>query len=429
MGLMTGALIAGYVGDIIGRKKMLFASAALSASSVLIAYFSDTLPTADGRRGLFFLAKMCQGITIGALCATTQIYMSETVPGPLRASVLATFPIFQLAGQMIGSVVIQARMEIPGKISYRVGLATMWIFGIMPVILSIFLPESPAWLLRKGKLEKARRSHARIEGTKFDPEAIVSFTRLQSAIAREEKEKSGIKEYLACFKPDNRRRTLIVCFANIVPELFGLTLIGGAPYFLQTVGVSHSQSNLFFMAGIIIALGGNLVSLWSLSKLGRRTLMFWSLLAVTTLWGVSAAIGTATKGTASQWSTAIGLILVTLSGSLGCWPTSYVVGAESSSLRLRAKTQGIGWFVSGAYSMAMGFTLPYIYNTDAANLGAKTGFVMMGFAAFGTIVTWFLVPEMKDRSQEELDRMFDLGLSARQFSKWEGSVSKPLTEV
>lgn len=116
------------------------------------------------------------------------------------------------------------------------------------------------------------------------------------------------------------------------------------------------------------------------------------------------------------------MMIVTMVCGLGIWPASHVVAAETSSLQLRAKSQGIGWFVSGIASGVFSIILPYIYNADKGNLGAKTGFVMAGIAAVGVVATWLAVPEMKGRSPMEIDRMFALRLPTRSFKTWRSDV-------
>jgi len=104
----------------------------------------------------------------------------------------------------------------------------------------------------------------------------------------------------------------------------------------------------------------------------------------------------------------------------GAWPASYVVASETSTLRLRAKTSGIGWFVSGGVSAGMGSGLPYVYSPDAANLRAQTAYVVAGFTAVALVISFFFVPEMKGRTALEIDRMFEMGLPAREFRHWGG---------
>lgn len=112
------------------------------------------------------------------------------------------------------------------------------------------------------------------------------------------------------------------------------------------------------------------------------------------------------------------MILVVLVNGLGAWPASYAVSSETSALRLRARSQGIGWFSYSLASGVMSFVLPYIYNPDSGDLRAQTGYVLSGSCIFGLVVAWFLVPELKDRSIVEIDQMFTLQLKTREFRGW-----------
>ena len=103
---------------------------------------------------------------------------------------------------------------------------------------------------------------------------------------------------------------------------------------------------------------------------------------------------------------------------LGIWPVSYVVGAETSSLRLRAKTQGLGWCFGALAQGAFVIGLPYAYNLDQGDLRAKAGFIIAGFSTIALVSVWTFVPEMKDRTAAEIDVMFEQRLPTRQFKHW-----------
>lgn len=115
-------------------------------------------------------------------------------------------------------------------------------------------------------------------------------------------------------------------------------------------------------------------------------------------------------------------MLIIFTAALGVWPASYVIAAETSSLRLRARTQGLGWTVNGISGVAFGFSMPYVYNPDALNLGGMTAYIFVFFAGLALVLSWFFLPEMKDRSIGEIDKMFELGLRARDFKGWYGGV-------
>ena len=112
------------------------------------------------------------------------------------------------------------------------------------------------------------------------------------------------------------------------------------------------------------------------------------------------------------------MIIIIVVCGVGVWPCSYAIGAETSSLHLRAKAQGIGWLTQGASAALLGFLLPYIFNPDQGDLGAKTGFFYAGLCVIGFVVSFFYVPEMKGRTPDEIDRMFELKLGARAFKTW-----------
>ena len=115
------------------------------------------------------------------------------------------------------------------------------------------------------------------------------------------------------------------------------------------------------------------------------------------------------------------MAVITVSG-LGSWPASQVISSETSSLKLRSQTLAVGWFSAGVSTGVFAIVLPYIYNPDKGNLRAKTGFVMMGIATVGFALVWLFVPEMKDRTPMEIDRMFALRLRTRAFKNWQSDV-------
>lgn len=115
------------------------------------------------------------------------------------------------------------------------------------------------------------------------------------------------------------------------------------------------------------------------------------------------------------------MMLVVITAGVGAWPASFVVKVETSALRLRAKTQGVGELFHNIASIVFNLVLPYMYNPDAGYLRGKMGFVYGGICLFTAVVTWWIVPEMKGRSVLDIDHMFSLGLKAREFKKWEGN--------
>jgi MFS family permease len=118
-----------------------------------------------------------------------------------------------------------------------------------------------------------------------------------------------------------------------------------------------------------------------------------------------------------RWTAASMMITIIICG-IGVWPASFAISAEASSLQLRSKTQGIGWSVAAVVSTISGLCLPYVFNPDQGNLRGKTGYTYAASCLIGLVISYFIIPEMKGKSANEIDRMFEEGISARQFQKW-----------
>ncbi|OKP05948.1 Maltose permease MAL61 [Penicillium subrubescens] len=415
---MIGAIFGGHFQDRGGRRLALATGSFLSAIAVAMCYVADLPDDMDSRRGLFLAGKLFQGICIGILLCVVQTYMSEVLPVLLRGPIIAFLPIFTLLGQLIGSIVVYTSLKHKDATSYRICFASQWPFSAVPFVLAALLPESPTWLVRRGRLDKALKAQKRLDTAHIDSAAIVDEIRTSILVEEEERK---TQTYMDCFKGIHKRRTLIVAFASALPQLFGLQLLANASYFMQIVGMGSSNSLIFLILGIGLGLIANVVSLWALNGFGRRFLCLATLGTSVVLW-LAMGIAGCFAGVVTIWYTAVTMMIVTMVCGLGIWPASHVVAAETSSLQLRAKSQGIGWFVSGIASGVFSIILPYIYNADKGNLRAKTGFVMAGFAAVGMVATWLTVPEMKGRSPMEIDRMFALKLPTRSFKQWRSDV-------
>jgi MFS transporter, SP family, general alpha glucoside:H+ symporter len=103
--------------------------------------------------------------------------------------------------------------------------------------------------------------------------------------------------------------------------------------------------------------------------------------------------------------------------------SSAAVAGEVSASRLRAKSVGIGYTFSCIVSIIWNVVLPYLFNSDEANLGGNIGWIFFGMGLIMFVLVFFYVPETKGRSFDELDRMFERRIPARAFAKCDLSQS------
>lgn len=95
------------------------------------------------------------------------------------------------------------------------------------------------------------------------------------------------------------------------------------------------------------------------------------------------------------------------------------VAGEISSVLLRSKTMSVGISFQYLCNTIWLIVLPYLFNSDQANLGGLIGWIFFGMGLVMIIVIWFEVPSTKGRTFEELDAMFEEKVPARQFVAWQ----------
>ncbi|KAG9204370.1 hypothetical protein G6514_001444, partial [Epicoccum nigrum] len=241
------------------------------------------------KRAVFFLAKTIQGFSVGGIMVTIQTWLSEVVPTDLRGPFMALLPIFKLVGQLIGAGVSLAVVDMDEKLAYRVCFGTQLPFSGILTVCAIILPESPVWLLRRNLSESdasARRAMMRLyqHDKSYNFEEV--FADMKRVVQIEAGEESAENDsYLTCLKGTNLRRTIIVVFAEFIPLLFGLQLLGSSSYFMQQIGMVPKLSLVMQVLGVACGMIACCITFYTLSKIGRRKLMILSLASISVLWG------------------------------------------------------------------------------------------------------------------------------------------------
>jgi hypothetical protein len=92
---------------------------------------------------------------------------------------------------------------------------------------------------------------------------------------------------------------------------------------------------------------------------------------------------------------------------------AYVLLGETSSMGLRAHTTALATATQSVLGVVMNVAIPYMVNPDEGNMQGKVGFVFGGLAAIATIGSWFLVPELKGRTNREVDILFARRINPR----------------
>ncbi|KAH7117439.1 general substrate transporter [Dactylonectria macrodidyma] len=420
IGFMIGSVINGWVADRVGRKISMMAGAVVTAGGIAVVYTCDMSETMEHRRGAFLAGKIVIGMGLSMMATTCLVYNSEIMPPKLRGVSLSLFQFQLVLGQLIAAVV--AGSQIPEglqRISYRVCFATQWSMAGAAFVAAIVVPESPAWLLRRDNIEGARKSFSRLVGPAHVEAAMVA---LQTTLEHEKQEQQNAVEvsWAESFRGQNWRRLRIIIYASVVQQFHGLSFVANGTYFMIIAGLSPTKA----ITVLELASGLSLVAIiisWVLTNyVGRRRSILGCTAFLALIW-LSVGIAGFYTSQAALWYMGIMINMVMVFFNVGAGPVIPIIVAETSSVRLRAKANALGFLCNGLASCAFNLFVPYMFNSDEGNLGGKTGLFFSGLCIIACLVLFFELPEMKNRTYLQLDEMFENKVKTRQFRKYKTS--------
>jgi SP family general alpha glucoside:H+ symporter-like MFS transporter len=413
VGEIIGLFINGIVSERIGYRYTIL------GCLVLIAGFTAIFFTAQNVQTLLVAEILC-GIPWGVFQTLTVTYASEVCPVALRGYLTTYVNFCWGLGQLIAIGVIRAMLDRDDHWAYRIPFALQWMWPVPLFIGIAFAPESPWWLVRKGRIADAKRSLLRLTSldrdTGFDADETISM--MVHTTNLEEKITSGAS-YLDCFKGVNLRRTEIVCMTWAMQNLSGNSFSNYSTYFLQQAGLDEKSSYSFAMGQYAINMVG-VFGAWFLMSigLGRRTMYLYGLCGLCIMLFIMGFLGLtpSAQREASAIATGSMMIVWALVYQLTVGTVCYSLVAELSTRRLQIKTVVLGRNAYNIVGIANSVLTPYMLNPSAWNWGNYAGFFWAGICFCCIIYTYFRLPEPRGRTFAELDMLFEHGISARKFA-------------
>ncbi|KAF8225461.1 hypothetical protein L208DRAFT_1425435 [Tricholoma matsutake] len=403
VGTLVGALAGAPTADMLGRRYAMVVECVLFIIGVTIQI------TTKYAWQQFAGGRFVSGLAVGALSAAVPMYQAETAPARIRGTLTATYQLFITFGILVAYCISIATRNMSGAGSWQtvVGIGLAWPFVLGIGIL--FMPESPRWLARQGRIEEARHSLARSHGIPRAEEQSnrllqVEVEELKSNVEYERHLKGG---WLDCFKPQNM--TLYRTILGMILQSF--QQLTGANYFFYygaTIFTSVGLADSFLTQVILGAVnfGCTFGGLFVMQRYGRRIPLI-----VGGLWQSTWLFVFATAGTLKvpQDNPAIGKLMIVsaclfILGYAMTWaPGVWILTGETFPTRTRAKQGALAAASNWLWNFLLAFFTPFIVSA----INFKYGFIFAACNLASAIFVYFFLYESADLSLENVDRMYN----------------------
>jgi len=403
-GTFFGALLGAPTADYVGRKWGIILANLVFCVGVAMQVGAKAIP-------LFVVGRVFAGLGVGLVSCLIPMYQSECSPKWIRGAVVSLYQWAITIGLLIAAVVNNATQDRPGNDAWQIPVAMQFIWAAILSGGMYFLPESPRWLIKRGRDADASVSLCRITGLSKDDRLIQS--ELDEIRANLEAERAlGTSTYLDCFKlTDNKilLRTLTGIFIQAWQQLTGINFIFyyGTTFF-QNSGIKD---------GFLITIATNIVNvfmtipgIWGVERFGRRRLLLIGAAGMCICEFIVAIVGVtvSTNNLAGQ-HVLVAFVCIYIAFFASTWgPIAWVITGEIFPLQVRAKAMSLSVASNWLWNFAIAYATPFLVNVapGSAGLQVKVFFIWGSTCACCAIFTYFCVPETKGLSLEQIDEMY-----------------------
>ncbi|RXK37325.1 hypothetical protein M231_05391 [Tremella mesenterica] len=410
-GKLAGALSVEPMVERLGFKKAMVVLCAVQCLAAIIELVSPNWKVFTFGRCLSYVA---QGIAENAVPS----YTSDIAPAPVRSTFTGSLTFFLVIGQLWSNLMCRAYRLTHESKGWKIPVAMQLVPPIIILIGLPFTPESPRWLTAHGRKEEALVALNRIRPAH---DVANGNTEAEINAIDEAIQESNVKDrgtWLDIFRGTYLRRSLIAMFMFIVQQANGTQFIqsfGATFYISMGYGDMSFTYTSITSAAIIVALG---CALYLYDKIGRRPVMIVTSFIQCPLILTVAIVGSAKHQTSANVHGVVACnILFTSFARCATDSPSYIINSEIGGVKLRKKIMAWStwWQVIAAFTVS--YVSPYLLASPGLDLGAKVGYIFFVISSLGFLFIVFCVPELKGRSLEEIDELFEQRLWAWQFDK------------
>ncbi len=384
VGAVVGALLAGRVADLIGRRLTVLITAAIFVVGVLLAAFTPTFP-------VLLVARIVIGLAVGSASMVVPLYIGEVVPPRVRGGLVSLNQLAITAGILVSYLIDYG---LSGSANWRLMFGLAAIPAVLLFVGMLFQKESPHWLIRQDRIDEARDVLKRVRN---DDDDIDGEIREVQEVSRKQ---AGTRELLS---PSIRPLVFVGVMLAVFQQITGInTVIYYAPTLLQGAGFGNSAALLANVVNGAVNVGMTIVAIWLLDRAGRRPLLLSGTAGMAVGMAITgcAFLGGENLHGALAIVAVIGLLVYTGSFAIGLGPVFWLLIAEIYPLRIRGAAMSVATMANWGANFVV--TVSFLTLLNAIN-GVGV-FFLFGFLTLVALAYfWRKVPETKGRSLQEIE--------------------------
>ncbi|NRA91952.1 MAG: sugar porter family MFS transporter [Psychroserpens sp.] len=404
IGCLIGALVAGVLSMMIGRKNSLIISAILFSLSAWGSGLPELFPETVT---ILVVFRIIGGLGIGIASMNAPMYIAEIAPSGIRGKMVTYYQLAIVIGFFVVFLVtyfIGNNLSETENIQY--GWRQMFWSELVPsclfLVLLFFVPKSPRWLSLKGKDEDALHILSKIHG---EEEAKAEILEIKESIA-DNQNKAKVNYLSAAVLTV----ILIGSVLSILQQFTGINavLYYGADIFEKALGFGKedvlAQQILLAFVNLIFTI----VAMFTVDKYGRKPLLYIGSIGM--IFGFL-LLGISLQQDAVGLVSLIGVLVFIGSFALSMGPIVWVILSEMFPNKIRSVAMSVAVAAQWAANYVVSQTFPIVMESETNNSAPWNGsmpyFIFIAFIILIIFLTYKFIPETKGKTLEEIEAFWE----------------------
>lgn len=399
IGALLGSLSCAFISERIGRRKTIFIGGILTT-------IGQVLQTAAYSVEQFTVGRVILGFGIGQFSVAVPVWQSECSSAKNRGQHVVTDGIFMCLGYALCNWIDFGLSKTSGSIQWRVPLAISFVWELMIMGSVFFLPESPRWLTRVGRIEEATSSLARYKGLSEDDETIrMEVAGIESSLEISAQSVS----FKDMFSRDDQER-LFYRFCLCVALQFFQQMCGGnlisvyaSTIFEENLNMSADLAKILSSCALTWKFLCSFISYFAIDRLGRRAVFMISGTGMCLCMVVLAI--TNSFGSGNKKASTVSAVFIFLFNSfypIGFLGGNFLYCTEVAPMRLRVAMSAISTGNHWLWNFVVVMITPVALDT----IGYQYYIMYAVISACIPVVVYLFYPETMNRNLESINHVF-----------------------